>query len=226
MGRFINADVFTSTGQGILGNNMFAYCNNNPIIRTDSSGESWVISIGIGFIAGLVGQYVSDVINNINEGQTGMDALSVRSSLSDYVASGIGGAIAATPLKLFGTIAVGAAGSVVTDGLKGNINNCKDFWESASRGAVANMLGYGVAKVMAALKVSQINNMSRASRKLFLRNEIFCNSQANANKNIHMFSQNTIFQNMKLIEGKLYIFRSGIYSTITSTFAPMLGNEE
>lgn len=27
MGRFINADEFTSTGQGLTGNNMFAYCN-------------------------------------------------------------------------------------------------------------------------------------------------------------------------------------------------------
>lgn len=39
MGRFINADAFTSTGQGLLGNNMFAYCNNNPVNYSDSSGN-------------------------------------------------------------------------------------------------------------------------------------------------------------------------------------------
>ena len=38
MGRFINADTVTSTGQGILGNNMFAYCRNNPVKRKDASG--------------------------------------------------------------------------------------------------------------------------------------------------------------------------------------------
>jgi len=38
VGRFLNADAFASTGQGILGNNMFAYCNNNPINRTDPLG--------------------------------------------------------------------------------------------------------------------------------------------------------------------------------------------
>ena len=37
-GRFINADAFVSTGQGILGNNMFAYCENNPVNRYDPSG--------------------------------------------------------------------------------------------------------------------------------------------------------------------------------------------
>ena len=40
-GRFVNADGYVSTGQGILGNNMFAYCGNNPISRIDSLGSSW-----------------------------------------------------------------------------------------------------------------------------------------------------------------------------------------
>ena len=40
MGRFLNADAFASTGQGILGNNMFAYCLNNPIMNTDALGTS------------------------------------------------------------------------------------------------------------------------------------------------------------------------------------------
>ena len=42
IGRFINADAFASTGQGILGHNMFAYCGNNPIIRRDPMGH-WAI---------------------------------------------------------------------------------------------------------------------------------------------------------------------------------------
>ena len=37
--RFINADAFASTGQGFLGYNMFAYCNNNPIIYRDQAGQ-------------------------------------------------------------------------------------------------------------------------------------------------------------------------------------------
>ena len=37
-GRFINADSFASTGQGILGNNTFAYCLNNPINLIDPYG--------------------------------------------------------------------------------------------------------------------------------------------------------------------------------------------
>lgn len=37
--RFINADAFVSTGQGILGYNMFAYCGNNPINSNDPTGN-------------------------------------------------------------------------------------------------------------------------------------------------------------------------------------------
>ena len=37
--RFISADVLLSTGQGVIGHNSFAYCNNNPLLLTDSEGS-------------------------------------------------------------------------------------------------------------------------------------------------------------------------------------------
>ena len=40
IGRFINADAYVSTGQGVLGNNMFAYCNNSPVMHDDASGKA------------------------------------------------------------------------------------------------------------------------------------------------------------------------------------------
>ena len=39
IGRFINADGLASTGQGILGCNMFAYCLNNPVNAKDGDGK-------------------------------------------------------------------------------------------------------------------------------------------------------------------------------------------
>ena len=39
--RFINADDYSSTGQGIIGHNMFAYCGNNPVARQDTEGDAW-----------------------------------------------------------------------------------------------------------------------------------------------------------------------------------------
>lgn len=40
LGRFLNADALVSTGQGLLGNNMFAYCRNNPVCRFDTGGAA------------------------------------------------------------------------------------------------------------------------------------------------------------------------------------------
>ena len=43
LGRFINADAFVSTGQGLLGNNMFAYCLNNPVLFSDANGFDAIV---------------------------------------------------------------------------------------------------------------------------------------------------------------------------------------
>ena len=40
-GRFLNADGYVSTGTGLLGYNMYAYCDNNPVIYMDLTGRSW-----------------------------------------------------------------------------------------------------------------------------------------------------------------------------------------
>ena len=53
IGRFINADGYVTTGQGVLSYNMFAYCSNSPVMYSDPSGclpewakkiISWVIN--------------------------------------------------------------------------------------------------------------------------------------------------------------------------------------
>ena len=44
--RFINADGYVQTGQGVLDKNMFAYCGNNPVMRADDGGEIWHIVVG------------------------------------------------------------------------------------------------------------------------------------------------------------------------------------
>ena len=48
-GRFLNADGYVSTGQGILGTNMFAYCGNNPVNMTDKNGKSFALAGGLTF---------------------------------------------------------------------------------------------------------------------------------------------------------------------------------
>ena len=44
IGRFINADTFAATGQGLLGNNTFVYCGNLPTMRSDPIGTEYVVN--------------------------------------------------------------------------------------------------------------------------------------------------------------------------------------
>ncbi|MBQ4560127.1 MAG: RHS repeat-associated core domain-containing protein [Tyzzerella sp.] len=78
VGRFISMDtivVLTATPMGLTDKNLYAYCDNNPIVRVDRSGQFWesafdVISLGASIVevcvnptdiwawAGLVGDAV------------------------------------------------------------------------------------------------------------------------------------------------------------------------
>ena len=46
-GRFLNADRYISTGQGLTGYNMFAYCGNNPIINIDTQGTRYCAATSV-----------------------------------------------------------------------------------------------------------------------------------------------------------------------------------
>ena len=64
IGRFINADGYVSTGQGLLGNNMFAYCGNNPINRKDPSGEGWITALIVTVVVVVAVAVVANVAKN------------------------------------------------------------------------------------------------------------------------------------------------------------------
>ena len=63
MGRFISSDTYPSTGQGLLGNNMFAYCNNNPVIYSDSGGTAVETVLDIISLANSINDVVSNPSN-------------------------------------------------------------------------------------------------------------------------------------------------------------------
>ena len=84
MGRFINADALVTTGQGLLGNNMFAYCGNNPVMYSDPTGE-----VGILFWSFVA---VTVISAGANAFSTWMNGGSAEECLSAAIAGGAGGA--------------------------------------------------------------------------------------------------------------------------------------
>ena len=71
IGRFINQDELTSTGQGLLEHNMYAYCNNNPVNSLDVNGEIAITSVGAAIlIFGAATAVISSLPKAIESGKT------------------------------------------------------------------------------------------------------------------------------------------------------------
>ena len=93
VGRFINADAFASTDiSGALSANMFAYCENNPVMRHDPNGE-WA-QILVGAAIGVLEQFVSDVAIAVITGQPLDESFS---SAGTYVSAALSGAFSTIP---------------------------------------------------------------------------------------------------------------------------------
>ena len=54
MCRFLNADGYVTTGQGVTSFNMFAYCGSNPVNRVDPTGQSWIVALIVVTVCGLL----------------------------------------------------------------------------------------------------------------------------------------------------------------------------
>ena len=97
IGRFINADSYASTdATGLLSTNMFAYCENDPVNKSDPTGEVAPILVAMagGAMVGLAEQFMTDVIYAMVTGQS-LDAC--FSSVGTYVSSAVGGAMSVLP---------------------------------------------------------------------------------------------------------------------------------
>ena len=117
MGRFINADNYPSTGQGLLGNNMFAYCNNNPVTYCDPDGESLIGAI----IGGAIGGALISVVSHIHNNQNITFGSVTSALLVGAVTGGLGGAAGVvsavrSTLSLAAGVIAGVYAGVTTDG--------------------------------------------------------------------------------------------------------------
>ena len=98
VGRFINPDVFATTDvDGVLSANMFAYCENNPIRNSDSSGALFGLDAASVIIGAATGA-ITSLIGGIAAGDTGLELLGDVGigALSGAVGGVIGSAITAT----------------------------------------------------------------------------------------------------------------------------------
>ena len=111
IGRFINADSYASTdATGLLSTNMFAYCENDPVNKSDSNGEflHLAIAAGVGAAVSLASQFTSDLISSVKNGSFEL------SSWETYFGAIVGGAVGGVVTMCTGTAVGGAVGSGVS----------------------------------------------------------------------------------------------------------------
>ena len=167
--RFINADTYLSTGQGILGHNMFTYCGNNPVNYCDSSGRFFFTLLGavIGAAAGYIDAFIAG-----------------EDPIKGAIAGGVSGAIAGAGVDigviitvstggigagLAAAVIIGAAGGFVGTGISNDWQFERDgeslalqYMESALIGGMANAISFGLGPINGEIAKGTVSQIVRS----------------------------------------------------------------
>ena len=104
-GRFINADTTDVLGASLdkanWDKNLFAYCDNNPIIRVDHGGQIWML------IGAAVGAFVSGAVSAISQYAT-TGSINWKTVGINAAAGAVSGALATTGIGLVASIGANA----------------------------------------------------------------------------------------------------------------------
>ena len=108
--RFINADVYTSTDSSdAIACNMFAYCQNNPVMLGDENGEVW--SKLVCMLVGVAVGALTSALATLTTGGSGRDVL--KSAVVGAFARGVIGFTGSMKAGKYVGRAVGSAISAV-----------------------------------------------------------------------------------------------------------------
>ncbi len=114
-GRFINADSQLNVKDGILGHNIFLYCNNNPIIYSDPDGHSIILAciIGGAIIGALAGGHIAAKVSKDETGEVNGWAVA-GGIVGGGIVGGLAGWGVGSAITAFGAVATGAASTTAT----------------------------------------------------------------------------------------------------------------
>ena len=118
-GRFISADtsdVLGATPMALTDKNLYAYCDNNPVMRRDDGGEFWHVLAGAA--AGAIIGGAVKMASNFIEGKSLTTGL-----VTAVVAGAASGALASTGIGLAGIIAGNTAISMAENAINQIVEN-------------------------------------------------------------------------------------------------------
>ena len=143
--RFINADTYATTNVGsILSYNMFAYCENNPIQRTEVAGMFWreieelgkrtvEVAAVIGSVGGAISLVAGAIGFTIGTGGAGASAIPIAVAVANAMLTT---ALATASIGVLAA-ASGSAGNEITNSSSGRKRGIEkqnsDVWNSFKR---------------------------------------------------------------------------------------------
>ena len=157
-GRFISPDtesVITATPDALTDKNLYAYCDNNPVMRRDDGGEFWLTAMLVGAVIGAtINATVSAISQKITTGTVNWGEVLVSAG-----AGALSGAVATTGIGAFGSAFVNAAidGTeyLVSQTINGGEINGTEFVYTMFCGAVTAGKGIDSSKLRGVYKHSK-----------------------------------------------------------------------
>ena len=119
VGRFVSADnsnVLSATPDQLTDKNLYAYCDNNPVMRSDNGGEFWHIVVGA-VVGAVVNGAISVATQLATKGTVNWGSVGISAG-----AGAVTGALASTgfgpAVQILSNAAVSAAESILTQGVE------------------------------------------------------------------------------------------------------------
>ena len=191
--RFISADsidIIGATPDGLTDKNLYAYCDNNPVMRIDDGGEFWLATVAIGALVGAAIGFVSEVATQlILEGEvtdwSAVGKSTLAGGITGAIGAATGGVAIANPIaKKAIDVAVGGVCNVITDTIMGNdISIGQSFVE----GIVSSGAGAVAGKLVQKINLNRFNSLNRAQKKNVLVNEVFKIDNSLRNVALHSY---------------------------------------
>lgn len=142
--RFINSDtsnLVIANPNSLNDKNLFAYCDNNPVMRTDDGGEFWNVVVGAA-VGGIINGACT-LYSCVKSGESGWSL--AGQVATSFVCGAIGGAVAGTTLGVVGQTVVGgvlgAVESLANQAISGNGVSLKEVASSTLCGAIGATIG-------------------------------------------------------------------------------------
>ena len=238
--RFISPDdTAYLDGETVDGLNLYAYCCNDPVNYADPSGHYFITSILLGAVIGAVVSAGFETFVQIRKYGWDPDDWDIESIGIAFLSGFVSGAITAIPvpglaawgslgkiLSYSATFALGAAGTLASGAITGNINfsSSQEIALGIMIGGLSNVLARGISDLILSRQTSRIMNSPRKAKSLTIQQLEGCagNKAALKGNMRNAFKNYGYGQVMDLIERTNPWIRYGIYASINSAWISAL----